>query len=699
MKKSVLIIAAVALLAALSCTKQEQTQSTADGRIIVTATIENAATKVAFTEGVGEIKGVWEADDHIIGWDADGRAIELAVEKIRDNGAAQFATVSGSAPLPASGKVYMIYAPGKGISDVGNKSLAYDLTSQNGDNVPALMTATGVVAGNRLELRFKNELALVAVKNPSFPVTAETTMRGLKISGDNINTVATFSMNGEDLVMASSNPGALTRNCEFTTTATGASEVMTYFAVLPDSTPADITVSTVEPEGYQNIYTGRSFVKGQCYIMDTQTIDKRKFSITIADGIENGSVTTDPENECGWGETVTVNAEPDEDYVVDQITVTANNADIPVTDNTFTMPSEGVLVTVTFKIPVSSVSLNKASTSLTVGESETLTATVTPANATNPAITWSSSDETVATVTENGVVKGISVGNATITAECVDDTTKFDSCNVKIIPNTGQINGHYYVLIGGKKWATQNVSISSSGQMKWKGETSSAVKTPITNEDVVVGDYFQWAASYEGYGITDNPQPDDLLIYESFTNRCCVDGGTTTKSEFIFKDGKGLNINCAPYSNGSSYSKYTNQGNQLEKSDDTANILWGDSWRMPTDADFNSLYAATHWAYDKTEAGFYVFLPDANHHAGSISSITTSGLNKADALLFFPEVGCGKSNNATIEDVSARARYWYNSVKNQYGIAYDLLIYSISQLQFSNTAYRHECSSIRPVSD
>lgn len=145
MKKSVLIIAAVALLAALSCTKQEQTQSTADGRIIVTATIENAATKVAFTEGVGEIKGVWEADDHIIGWDADGRAIELAVEKIRDNGAAQFATVSGSAPLPASGKVYMIYAPGKGISDVGNKSLAYDLTSQNGDNVPALMTATGAI--------------------------------------------------------------------------------------------------------------------------------------------------------------------------------------------------------------------------------------------------------------------------------------------------------------------------------------------------------------------------------------------------------------------------------------------------------------------------------------------------------------------------------------------------------------------------
>ena len=62
------------------------------------------------------------------------------------------------------------------------------------------------------------------------------------------------------------------------------------------------------------------------------------------------------------------------------------------------------------------VSLNRTATSLEVGNTETLTATVTPHNATDQSVTWSSSNNTVATVSATGVVTAIYPGTATITA-------------------------------------------------------------------------------------------------------------------------------------------------------------------------------------------------------------------------------------------------------------------------------------------
>lgn len=76
-------------------------------------------------------------------------------------------------------------------------------------------------------------------------------------------------------------------------------------------------------------------------------------------------------------------------------------------------------ITVSNTIAVESVSLDKTSTDVAVNQTFTLTATVLPENATNKDVTWSSSDETVATV-ENGVVKGIKVGTATITVTTAD---------------------------------------------------------------------------------------------------------------------------------------------------------------------------------------------------------------------------------------------------------------------------------------
>lgn len=67
------------------------------------------------------------------------------------------------------------------------------------------------------------------------------------------------------------------------------------------------------------------------------------------------------------------------------------------------------------KVSVKSVSLNKTSLSLKVGDTAKLEVTINPSDATNKNATWKSSDTSVVTVDANGNIKAIKAGNATIT--------------------------------------------------------------------------------------------------------------------------------------------------------------------------------------------------------------------------------------------------------------------------------------------
>ena len=87
-------------------------------------------------------------------------------------------------------------------------------------------------------------------------------------------------------------------------------------------------------------------------------------------------------------------------------------------------------------VPVSQITLNKAETSISVGNSETLTATVAPENATNKALTWASSDEDVATVAPDGTVTAVKAGAATITATAADGSGKSAVCKVTVTGDT-----------------------------------------------------------------------------------------------------------------------------------------------------------------------------------------------------------------------------------------------------------------------
>ena len=87
-------------------------------------------------------------------------------------------------------------------------------------------------------------------------------------------------------------------------------------------------------------------------------------------------------------------------------------------------------------IPVTSVTLDKTTLTLTEGDETTLTATVKPDDATDKTVTWSTSDASVATVTD-GKVKALKAGTATITAKAGDKTaTCAVTVQAKVIPVT-----------------------------------------------------------------------------------------------------------------------------------------------------------------------------------------------------------------------------------------------------------------------
>lgn len=80
---------------------------------------------------------------------------------------------------------------------------------------------------------------------------------------------------------------------------------------------------------------------------------------------------------------------------------------------------------------VANVKLDRNELELEIGKSDRLTATITPENATNPAVTWMSSDESIVSV-EDGVITGHKLGNATIVVTTEDGNFK-DVCLVKVV--------------------------------------------------------------------------------------------------------------------------------------------------------------------------------------------------------------------------------------------------------------------------
>ncbi|SMD44497.1 delta-60 repeat domain-containing protein/Por secretion system C-terminal sorting domain-containing protein [Aquiflexum balticum DSM 16537] len=92
-------------------------------------------------------------------------------------------------------------------------------------------------------------------------------------------------------------------------------------------------------------------------------------------------------------------------------------------------------------VPVTGITVSPSTATIEVGNNVQLTATVSPSNATNKAVTWSSSNGSVASVNSNGLVTGNAVGQAVITATTVDGGFMASATiTVESVPNLGIVS-------------------------------------------------------------------------------------------------------------------------------------------------------------------------------------------------------------------------------------------------------------------
>jgi hypothetical protein len=137
-------------------------------------------------------------------------------------------------------------------------------------------------------------------------------------------------------------------------------------------------------------------------------------------------------------------------------------------------------------VKVSGVSLNKTTLELAVEGGETLAATVSPADAENQAVAWSSSDAAIATVDQSGMVTAVSAGTATITVT-TQDGGKTATCTVTVQAAKIAVIG----VTLDKTTATQNVD-----------ETLTLVATVTPND--ATNQNVSWRSSNDAIATVDN---------------------------------------------------------------------------------------------------------------------------------------------------------------------------------------------------
>lgn len=230
-------------------------------------------------------------------------------------------------------------------------------------------------------------------------------------------------------------------------------------------------------------------------------------------------------------------------------------------------------------IAVTGISISDNSISLSVCETATLNATISPADATNKKITWSSSDASVATVDDNGIVTATGVGTAVITATSEDEHYTA-VCMITVTP--GMENGYEWADLGlpsGTKWATCNVGANSSEEY---------------------GDYFSWGET-EPYYVRKDP----------LEWRSGKEGGYWWSS-YRWCDGSWENINKyirrvteEDYDGNIHVIQEGDGRTQLEATDDAAHMILGGKWRIPSKEDWEELLAASTvvWTYKEDKDG------------------------------------------------------------------------------------------------
>lgn len=265
---------------------------------------------------------------------------------------------------------------------------------------------------------------------------------------------------------------------------------------------------------------------------------------SVATVDETGKVTAVANGECTITTYVTAKTEDAEASELSAVVVEAADSE-EVDDSVATMPEDlaamdsafGVVpenlkaeTKVTVTTNVEGITLYKTEGVLTVGNTVTVTAIVTPDTATNASVTWSSSDEAIATVDSEGKITAVAPGTATITA--VSDSN----------PDASAV---YAVTVQAKKVVapanTKTSSKSNSGNAGSSSNSGAAAAAPSNPAPVPAPDPAPVQPSEPAPA--PDPQPDPAPAEPQPDNRDYTDGSGANGGKVI--EGRADN-SCPP---------------------------------------------------------------------------------------------------------------------------------------------------------
>lgn len=225
-------------------------------------------------------------------------------------------------------------------------------------------------------------------------------------------------------------------------------------------------------------------------------------------------------------------------------------------------------------VPVTSLKLNSESLTLRETGSDTLTVTVEPADATNKDVTWASSDNNIATVSEDGTVTAINAGTATITATAADGSGISASCNLTVTHGnmiqtpkkdatcTEEGNTEYWYCETCKKYfsdsegkneiAPESTVIPATSHSYENGKcTVCGAIDPNFTPEIIAGANGAWQkGTQDGLSFTSNAAFDDFIKVQ-------VDGKDLDASNYTTKEGSTIVTLKASYLETLSVGKHT----------------------------------------------------------------------------------------------------------------------------------------------
>ncbi len=243
--------------------------------------------------------------------------------------------------------------------------------------------------------------------------------------------------------------------------------------------------SNADSNVYASIYVTVTSSGGSSPTISSVTVSPANLALDL-NGTKTSNLsatvngTNNPSQAVTWSSSNTSVATVSSSGVVTAKAV--GNATITATSQADGTKSGTCTVTVSDStVHVTGVTLNKNSTSIVLGGGgETLTATVSPNDATNKSVNWSSSNTHVATVS-NGTITPVATGNTTITVTTVDGSYTA-TCTVTVTAAQTQtltITRSSFSTSGGYAWYDWTQATSDSTSVSGKGELYTTTTTSM----------------------------------------------------------------------------------------------------------------------------------------------------------------------------------------------------------------------------